>query len=512
MPFCGFSCRLHANRGNPRLFRASVMAPVLLLFPVDDPVDKFVGGANSENCGESATRVGKLRQQGRKVAIGRPVQPARAEMQEIGVGDDGRPALADPAAREQAAGADCATAAVRPVCRARRSAPACRRGSTAAARARPAHRAAGPNAAAGRCRRRPAAAAAGRRAAVRSAIRARDRQAAAAGRRAAPRRRARPALRPAEPAAGRRAAARRRGRLARQVDGGHPIALAPARSAPASPAGRGRSSRSRRAAAVVSRNSSGRSAVGRRLRPALACAASSREAASDAATASERRPFAGAAHCLLLAVVRSPSDSPGATPSSASGSFGSASALIAAQLLTAARSSLPAADRGAEQDEQENERQAGQSDPYALHVLAVLPDPPPRIDKTMRPLRSMAIARLDVLCANARKAGRYEPHPLLDTLGRRRCASRLQPVRPHHHRQRAADPQANADRRRAGELPPAIAASKTYRCKDNSLVYVDWLSDNKTANVRGRQERRRRPKLVATGKPASTMVAEAAIR
>jgi hypothetical protein len=26
-------------------------------------------------------------------------------------------------------------------------------------------------------------------------------------------------------------------------------------------------------------------------------------------------------------------------------------------------------------------------------------------------------------------------------------------------------------------LPPAIAASKTYRCKDNSLVYIDWLSD-----------------------------------
>ena len=26
-------------------------------------------------------------------------------------------------------------------------------------------------------------------------------------------------------------------------------------------------------------------------------------------------------------------------------------------------------------------------------------------------------------------------------------------------------------------LPPAIAASKTYRCKDNSRVYIDWLSD-----------------------------------
>ena len=34
------------------------------------------------------------------------------------------------------------------------------------------------------------------------------------------------------------------------------------------------------------------------------------------------------------------------------------------------------------------------------------------------------------------------------------------------------------------ELPPAIAASKTYRCKDNSLVSIDWLADNKTANVR----------------------------
>jgi hypothetical protein len=27
------------------------------------------------------------------------------------------------------------------------------------------------------------------------------------------------------------------------------------------------------------------------------------------------------------------------------------------------------------------------------------------------------------------------------------------------------------------ELPPAITASKAYRCKDNSLVYIDWLSN-----------------------------------
>lgn len=27
------------------------------------------------------------------------------------------------------------------------------------------------------------------------------------------------------------------------------------------------------------------------------------------------------------------------------------------------------------------------------------------------------------------------------------------------------------------ELPPSITASHTYRCKDNTLVYIDWLSD-----------------------------------
>lgn len=32
-------------------------------------------------------------------------------------------------------------------------------------------------------------------------------------------------------------------------------------------------------------------------------------------------------------------------------------------------------------------------------------------------------------------------------------------------------------------LPPSIVASKTYRCKDNSLVYIDWMSDQ-TARVK----------------------------
>ena len=27
------------------------------------------------------------------------------------------------------------------------------------------------------------------------------------------------------------------------------------------------------------------------------------------------------------------------------------------------------------------------------------------------------------------------------------------------------------------ELPPSITASKSYRCADNSVVYIDWLSN-----------------------------------
>jgi len=33
------------------------------------------------------------------------------------------------------------------------------------------------------------------------------------------------------------------------------------------------------------------------------------------------------------------------------------------------------------------------------------------------------------------------------------------------------------------KLPPAMLASKSYRCKDNSLVYIDWFNDNQTANL-----------------------------
>lgn len=34
------------------------------------------------------------------------------------------------------------------------------------------------------------------------------------------------------------------------------------------------------------------------------------------------------------------------------------------------------------------------------------------------------------------------------------------------------------------ELPPPMKANKTYRCKDNSLVYIDFFADDLGVNIR----------------------------
>jgi hypothetical protein len=50
------------------------------------------------------------------------------------------------------------------------------------------------------------------------------------------------------------------------------------------------------------------------------------------------------------------------------------------------------------------------------------------------------------------------------------------------------DPQAGALANAAPvQLPPAVTASKTYRCADNSLYYVDFYN-NHTATIRTTQE------------------------
>lgn len=49
------------------------------------------------------------------------------------------------------------------------------------------------------------------------------------------------------------------------------------------------------------------------------------------------------------------------------------------------------------------------------------------------------------------------------------------------------DPQAEALANAAPvELPPAIQDSRTYRCRDNSLVYIDFYNNN-TAMIRTRR-------------------------
>lgn len=34
------------------------------------------------------------------------------------------------------------------------------------------------------------------------------------------------------------------------------------------------------------------------------------------------------------------------------------------------------------------------------------------------------------------------------------------------------------------KLPPPVKESHTYRCMDNTIVYVDYLADDRTANLR----------------------------
>lgn len=47
-------------------------------------------------------------------------------------------------------------------------------------------------------------------------------------------------------------------------------------------------------------------------------------------------------------------------------------------------------------------------------------------------------------------------------------------------------------------LPPSIVASKSYRCDNNSLLYVDWMSDG-SAHVKMKEDET--PTVVAAGSP-----------
>jgi hypothetical protein len=50
-------------------------------------------------------------------------------------------------------------------------------------------------------------------------------------------------------------------------------------------------------------------------------------------------------------------------------------------------------------------------------------------------------------------------------------------------------------------LPPAIVATKTYRCADNSVAVVDYLQDGKSANVHGEGGQMTTVTAAEAGKP-----------
>ncbi len=55
-------------------------------------------------------------------------------------------------------------------------------------------------------------------------------------------------------------------------------------------------------------------------------------------------------------------------------------------------------------------------------------------------------------------------------------------------------------------LPPSITATKIYRCKDGSVVNIDWLSDELTANFRG--EKTEAPVQLKAAAPGEPMIAD----
>jgi len=55
-------------------------------------------------------------------------------------------------------------------------------------------------------------------------------------------------------------------------------------------------------------------------------------------------------------------------------------------------------------------------------------------------------------------------------------------------------------------LPPSISHSKIYRCSDNRVIYVDWLSDNKSANIR--TDKDGSPTHLTSAEPGGALTAE----
>lgn len=56
------------------------------------------------------------------------------------------------------------------------------------------------------------------------------------------------------------------------------------------------------------------------------------------------------------------------------------------------------------------------------------------------------------------------------------------------------------------KLPPSLKASRQYRCKDNSLLFVDFFTDDTTANLR--TEKAGAPTKLVAAEPGKPFTAE----
>jgi hypothetical protein len=123
------------------------------------------------------------------------------------------------------------------------------------------------------------------------------------------------------------------------------------------------------------------------------------------------------------------------------------------------------ADRGTKQDEQEDEGESGQADPYPLDALAaagLLHSTNLAQDATN------AQSRLDARCCD--REGALMKTLLLIIAASASLMACEKEVIVEGGNKVAVDTSNVV-------LPPSITATKTYRCKDNSLVYIDWLTD-----------------------------------
>ncbi len=97
----------------------------------------------------------------------------------------------------------------------------------------------------------------------------------------------------------------------------------------------------------------------------------------------------------------------------------------------------------------------------------------------------MAITRLDVLDGGSESRGNMNRTLCSTLLVAAAALAGCDQSDPSTTASNLANDQANAANAAAPlQLPPSIAHSGIYRCKDNSVVYIDWLSDNKSANFR----------------------------